>query len=346
MEILSTINGVWTVPILRHLASGTSRPADLLAAINAQSEGPLTAKVMFDTLKRLAAYGLVVRRTVAGYPRQTHYWLTARGHEILNEVSKLGAPNSRWPDYMGYGPEDPQPPPGVDPSVPNAARMWNYTIGGKNNFAADRKASAAVLEAMPSLALSARLARRFQADAVRMLLGLGVRQFMDIGTGLPADGAVHEVAQREHPESRVVYVDNDPVVMAHARALLTSTPEGACAFVHADIREPGKILAQAAETLDLTQPTAVIALMVLHFLSDEDDPYETVRRLMDGISGTGYLVIAHAGSDIDTSSSQAAAGKYNERSPTRVRLRSHAEVERFFTECRRHDARTRRRDPL
>jgi DNA-binding HxlR family transcriptional regulator len=333
MEILSAVNGVWTVPILRHLASGKSRPADLLAAIVAESEGRLTAKVMFDTLKRLVNYGLVIRRTVASFPRETYYWLSPFGHEILTEVSKLGAPDSRRAEYMGYGQEDPQPPPGVDRTVPNPARIWNYTIGGRDNFAADRQAAAAVLDAMPSLVLSARLFRRFQGDAVRLLLGRGVRQFLDIGTGLPVWGAVHEVAQGEHAESRVVYVDNDPVVMAHARAMLNSTPEGACAFVHADLREPGKILAQAAETLDLAQPTAVILLAVLHFIPDEEDPWGIVRRLMDGIGGTGYLVIGHAGSDIDSDRAIAAASRYNERSPTRVRLRSHAEVERFFMQA-------------
>jgi DNA-binding HxlR family transcriptional regulator len=330
-DILSAIKGDWTLPILRHLASGTSRPTDLRDAINAKPEDrSLTAKVMYDTLKRLTEHGLVVRREVLGFPPQSHYWLSVRGHEILSEVSKLGAPDSRWPDYMLYGYEDSEPPPDVDTTIPNPARMWNHTIGGKHNWAADREANSAVLTAMPSLALSARLTRRFQADAVRLLLRRGVRQFLDIGTGLPADEAVHEVAQREHPESRVVYVDNDPAVMAHARALLRSAPEGRCAFVHADLRQPEEILARAWATLDPTQPVAVFLLMVLHFIRDEEDPRGIVRRLLDGIDGTSYLVVAHAASDTDPQAARAAASRYNDKSPARVRLRSHAEVEGLF----------------
>lgn len=338
-QVLSAVAGNWNVPILRHLAGGVTRPSDLLDAINAElradeagaaeREGLLARKVMFDTLKRLVAQGLVVRRLAAGYPKRTHYYLTLRGREILETVSKLDPPESRWPMRNGHA--DPQPPPGVDMSVPNPARIWNVTIGGKNNFAVDREANAAVLRAMPTLEITARLTRRFQADAVRMLIGLGVRQFLDLGTGLPVDGAVHEVAQMSAPESRVVYVDNDPVVMAHARALLTSTPQGRCDFVHADLREPEKIIAHAAGTLDFTQPVAVIMLMVLHFIPDQDDPVGIIRRLLDGIHATSYLVVGHAASDTDPSAAADAATRYNEKSPTHVRLRSHAEVERLFS---------------
>ena len=345
-RVLSAVAGNWNVLILRHLASGVTRPSDLLDAVNAElraeqdahradeagtaeGEGLLSRKVMFDTLKRLVTQGLAVRRRAAGYPKRTHYYLTPRGREILEAVSKLDPPESRWP--MGSGYADPQPPPGVDPSVPNPARIWNVTIGGKNNFAADREASTAVLRAMPTLEITARLTRRFQADAVRMLTGLGVRQFLDIGTGLPVDGAVHEIAQMSAPESRVVYVDNDPVVMAHARALLTSTPQGRCDFVHADLREPGKILAHAAATLDFTQPVAVIMLMVLHFIPDQDDPAGIIRRLLEEIHATSYLVIGHAASDTDPGAAADAANLYNEKSPTHVRLRSHAEVRRLFS---------------
>jgi len=266
-------------------------------------------------------------------PPESHYWLTHAGHEILTEASRLGAPNSTgWlPPSMDY--EDPPPPPGVDTSRPSPARIWNYTIGGKDNFAADRQAASAVLEAMPSLAMTARLTRQFQADAVRRLLARGVRQFLDIGTGLPAAGAIHEIAQGEAPETRVVYVDNDPLVLAHARALLRSGPEGSCAYLSADLREPGKILAHAAETLDLEQPTAIFLLMVLHFIPDDDHPWRIVRRLMDGLQGDGYLVIGHAGADIDSEASAAAGEEYNARSPVPVRLRTHEEVARFFSEA-------------
>jgi DNA-binding HxlR family transcriptional regulator len=329
-EVLAAVNGVWAVPVLRHLATGVSRPTDLLMAINTESDSRLSSKILFETLGRLSAYGLVNRRQVNGWPRETHYWLTGAGHRILSEISKIGAPNSGW---LPMGHDDPPAPPGIDITRASPARVWNYTIGGKDHFAADREAADAVLAVMPSLAVTARLTRRFQADAVRRLLDRGVRQFLDIGTGLPVAGAIHEIAQRAAPESRVVYVDNDPLVLAHARALLSSSPEGACTYLNADLREPGKILAHAAQTLDLAQPTAVFLLMILHFIPDEENPWGIVRRLMDGMNGDGYLVIGHAGADIDAASSRAASEEYNARSPAPVRLRSHDEVARFFTEA-------------
>jgi trans-aconitate methyltransferase len=138
---------------------------------------------------------------------------------------------------------------------------------------------------MPSLPVTARLARRYQADAVRRLTRMGVRHYLDIGTGLPVAGAVHEIAQRAAPEARVLYVDNDPLVLAHARALLSSSREGSCDYLQADIRETGRIIARAAETLDLDQPVAIVLMMVLHFVPDEDGPWEIVRHLVEGIRG-------------------------------------------------------------
>jgi DNA-binding HxlR family transcriptional regulator len=331
-EVLAAVNGMWAVPILRTLASGVSRPGDLLRAINVECDGRLSSKVMFETLGRLTEDGLVRRVEVQGaVPRETHYWPTRDGHGLLNELSKLGTPDPASPSATGHA--DPVPPPGIDTSTPNTARVWNALIGGKDHFAADREALRAVLEEMPSLAEAARLVRRFQADAVRRLTELGWRQFLDIGTGLPVAGAVHEVAQRLAPESRVVHVDNDPQVLAHGRALLRSSPEGSTIVLEADIRQPGQILAHAAETLDLRQPVAVITMMILHFLPDADDPWGIVKRLMDGIPGSAALVIGHAGADIAPGPAQAAAEKYNERSPASLRLRSHNEVARFFSEA-------------
>jgi len=335
MEILSAVNGRWAIPILRHLATGVSRPADLMPAINGKSERQLSQepwlskKVMHEVLRRLLAYELISRRQVSGWPLETHYWLTGAGHEILNEVSKMGAPGTRRSEFVRN--EDPPAPPGVDTTRPSPARVWNHRIGGKDHFKADREASNALLAVMPSLALTARLTRQFQAEAVRRLVAAGVRQFLDIGTGLPVAGSVHEIAQRIAPESRVVYVDNDPMVAAHARALLTSSPEGSCDFVSADLREPGKILARAAETLDLDQPTGILLVMVLHFIGDGEDPWGIVGRLMQGIRGPAYLVIGHAGADIDARSAEAASAEYNARSPVPVRLRTHEQVARFFT---------------
>jgi len=227
--------------------------------------------------------------------------------------------------------EDPAVPPGVDPTVPSPARTWNAFLGGKDNFEPDREVMRAVLAEMPSVAEMARLTRQFQNDAIRILVGRGVRQFLDIGTGLPVAGAVHETAQQLAPESRVVYVDNDPLVLAHAAALLRSSPEGACAYLDNDLREPGKILARAAETLDFTQPVAVVMMMILHFLADEDDPWGIVRRLMQGIRADRYLVIGHVGADITPGPAAAAAARYNATAPVPARVRPREEVERFFT---------------
>ena len=157
--------------------------------------------------------------------------------------------------------------PPFDPSVPNPARMWNYWLGGKDNFAADRDAAERVLEVMPSLPMIARAARLFLIDVVHQLAaGHGVRQFLDIGTGLPTADNTHDVAQRAAPESRIVYVDYDPVVLSHARALLTSSPEGRTDYLQADLRDTDTILKGAARTLDLTRPVAILLIAVVHFI--------------------------------------------------------------------------------
>jgi DNA-binding HxlR family transcriptional regulator len=331
-EIFEVINGRWAVHLLRHLASGVSRPADLLVAVNADVSvtlgRTLSNKVMFEALRRLADLGLVSRVAVAGRRPETHYWLTRRGHDILTDVSKIGASDHR---RFPLAVEDPVAPPHVDTAVPSPARIWNYWIGGKDHFAADREAGDATAQAMPALPVIARYTRRFQADAVDRLLSRGVRQFLDIGTGLPAAGAVHEVAQRSAPESRVVYADNDPMVLAHARALLTSSPQGTCDYIDADLREPGKILARASQTLDLTQPAAVLLISVLHFIPDADDPWGIVTRLLDGITGDAYLVICHAASDLNPPEIGEAARRYNERSPVPIGPRSRQEIARFFS---------------
>jgi hypothetical protein len=300
----------------------------LLADINAEADSRLHQAVLIGVLGRLVGNGLVGPTPVAAYPPEVHYWLTEYGHGILSAVMKLGLQDP-WVRRNADS-DDERPVRGVDPRRPNPARIWNWNLGGQDNFQADREAGSAVLAAMPSLAITARLTRQFQAAAVRSLLELGVRQFIDIGTGLPVAGAVHEVAQRAFPESRVVYVDNDPVVLAHARALLNSTPEGACSYVQADLRDPSKILRAAAETLDLGRPTAILLMMVLHFVPDSDDPAGIVRRLLDGIRGPAYLVVAHAAADTAADEAAEAAREYNARSPVPVRLRSHEEVAAFY----------------
>lgn len=324
-EILAAVNGRWAVTVLRHLASGTSRPADLLTAVNADPGTRLSRKMMFEVLQRLTGTGMVRRVQVSAQPRRTDYLLTEAGRAVLSEVSKLGKADS-----VRTQPWDEGEPPRIDTSTASSARMWDYWRGGKDHFTADREAALAVAAAMPSFPALARNARRFQADAVRRLLGQGVRQFVDIGTGLPAADSVHEVAQRSAPESRVVYVDNDPLALVHARALLRSGPLGALACVDADVRDPGKILELAGRTLDLAQPVAVLLVCVLALIPDDDDPWTATSQLMDGIGGDGYLVIAHGASDIRPAESALVAERYNRGTAVPIRLRPRAEIARFF----------------
>ena len=169
--------------------------------------------------------------------------------------------------------------PKIDTTKAHPARIYDAWLGGKDNFAADREAAELALQAYPALAEAIQSNRAFLGRAVRFLVGAGVRQFLDIGTGLPAADNTHEVAQREAPDSRIVYVDNDPIVLRHAQALLTSTPEGACDYIQADLSAPETILADAARTLDFDRPVALMLLAVLQFALDEQDPYGLVARL-------------------------------------------------------------------
>ena len=221
--------------------------------------------------------------------------------------------------------------PPFDPSVPNPARMWNYWLGGKDNFGADREAAERVLEVMPSLPLIARAARLFLIDAVHQLATEhGVRQFLDIGTGLPTADNTHDVAQRAAPESRIVYVDYDPVVLTHAQALLTSSPEGMTDYIQADLRDTDTILKGAARTLDFTRPVAILLIAILHFIPDADDPYAVVSRLMDAVPSGSYLVMAHAASDIAPEASAEMARRYNQMSSATITPRPRDQVARFF----------------
>ncbi len=221
--------------------------------------------------------------------------------------------------------------PTFDPGVPNPARMWNYWLGGKDNFAADREAAERVLQVMPTMPLIARAARLFLIDAVHQLADRhGIRQFLDIGTGLPTADNTHHVAQQVAAESRIVYVDHDPVVLTHAQALLTSSPEGKTDYIQADLRDTDTILAGAARTLDFRQPVAVLLVAILHFIPDPDDPYQIVARLMDAVPSGSYLVMAHAASDIAPEASAEMARLYNGMSPVPITPRSREQVARFF----------------
>ena len=221
--------------------------------------------------------------------------------------------------------------PVFDTSVANPARIWDYWLGGKDHFEADREAADKVIEVLPTMPLLARLARRQQIDTVRLLAGrYGIRQFLDIGTGLPTAENTHEIAQRAAPEARIVYVDNDPVVISHARALLTSSPEGATDYLQADLRDTAAVLTGAARTLDFGQPVAVLFMGVLHFIPDADDPYRVVARLMGATVAGSYLVIGHGASDIQADAVPEMTRRYNARSSASLTLRTRDQVARFF----------------
>jgi S-adenosyl methyltransferase len=192
---------------------------------------------------------------------------------------------------------DEMPPPGVDTSRPHSARTYDYMLGGKNHFAADREAIDRNLASYPAIRTGPRENRSFLGRAVRYLAAeAGVRQFLDVGTALPTTGNVHEVAQAIDPTSRVVYVDNDPLVLTHARALLTSAPEGRTAYIDADLRYPAAILSDPATraALDFSQPIALMLVAILHFIPDESAPAQIVTTLLDALPPGSYLVASHA----------------------------------------------------
>jgi hypothetical protein len=231
----------------------------------------------------------------------------------------VAAGSGDWPGTAGSG-EKPRTN-AFDSSVAHPARVWDYWLGGKNHYAADRAAGDHVLQAAPVVREVARADRAFLASAVHHLVAnLGIRQFLDIGTGLPAAGNTHEVA----------YVDNDPVVLAHARALLISDPEGATAYIDADARDTGKILAQAAQTLDFTRPAAVMLLGILLFIPDADDPWAVTAELMDAVPAGSYLAVSHGASDIRAGQVATAGSRYNEHSAVPMRLRTREEFTRFL----------------
>ena len=219
----------------------------------------------------------------------------------------------------------------IDTAVAHQARIYDYWLGGKDNFAADREAAEQAIAAYPPILRAVRAQRAFLARAVRYLAEeAGVRQFLDIGTGLPTANNTHEVAQASAPDARIVYVDNDPMVLAHARALLTSTPQGATAYLDADLRDPDKILAGAADLLDFRQPLAVLLIGILQLIPDSDDPHAIVARLTEAMPSGSWLAVYHPASDIDQGRVAEAVRRVNARSAETTTLRSHAEIIRFF----------------
>jgi hypothetical protein len=217
----------------------------------------------------------------------------------------------------------PEIPPEINTSRPHPARIYDYALGGKNHFAADREVAEKSFASFPSGRIASRANRAFLGRAVRYLAAeAGIRQFLDIGTGLPTTGNVHEVAQRVAPSSRVVYVDNDPLVLAHARALLTSSPEGRTAYIHADLRDPAAILSDPAtrDVLDFSQPIALMLVSILHFIPDEDKPAEILRTLLDALPSGSYLSASHGTAEHDPVGWAGVERAYREaRLPTQLR---------------------------
>ncbi|GGN72839.1 hypothetical protein GCM10010112_41610 [Actinoplanes lobatus] len=219
----------------------------------------------------------------------------------------------------------------LDTSIPHSARLWNYWLGGKDNFQADRDAGDAIAGMLPSIVTLAREDRRFLRRSVEhMVRDGGIRQILDIGTGLPTADNTHQVAQEVAPETRVVYVDNDPLVLVHARALLSGTAEGETNYVEADLNDPDAILRAARQTLDFSRPVALTLLGIVHFLRDDDLAYEVVRRLVDAVPPGSYLAIAHGCYDINTAEANRIVDFWNERGTPKIKYRSAKEITAFF----------------
>ncbi|WP_405696519.1 SAM-dependent methyltransferase [Streptomyces sp. NBC_01185] len=196
----------------------------------------------------------------------------------------------------------------IDTSTPHSARVWNYWLGGKDNYEVDRRLGATMAELYPQIIDIARASRRFQARAVRHLAQqAGIRQFLDLGTGLPTADATHEVAQAVAPDARVVYVDHDPIVLAHARTLLTSTPEGATDYVHADLRDAGTVLREAGRTLNLQRPVALMLLSTLGHVADSAEAAALLRAYLDAVPAGSFLMLCDT---IETDETRAASDEY------------------------------------
>ncbi|WP_433060416.1 SAM-dependent methyltransferase [Dactylosporangium sp. CS-033363] len=224
----------------------------------------------------------------------------------------------------------------IDTTTAHPARRYNYWLGGKDNFAADRDSGEQIARVYPAIRTTALENRYFLQRAVQYLAGeANIRQFLDIGTGIPTANNTHEVAQGIAPDSRIVYVDNDPIVLTHARALLTSTPEGATAYIDADLRDPAGILADESlrKTIDLNQPVALMLIAIVHFLFDEHKPYEIVRSLIDNLPSGSYVVMTHGTADLNDPAARdyALAEIKAGRLKVDAMPRSKDEIAQFFT---------------
>jgi hypothetical protein len=221
--------------------------------------------------------------------------------------------------------------PRLDKSVAHIARVYDYWLGGKDNFAVDRAAGEMALQADPQRVWSVRSNRAFLARVVRFLATeAGIRQFLDIGTGIPTAQNTHQVAQSVAPDARIVYVDNDRMVLSHAQALLKSNPAGACAYLDADLREPASILAEAAKTLDFSRPVAVMLIAVLHCIPDQDGPHRIVTELMEAVPPGSYLALSHPADDLGSPQRNAVRTQLSAMMRTPVTGRNREQVITFF----------------
>jgi hypothetical protein len=221
--------------------------------------------------------------------------------------------------------------PKIDTTVSHSARIWNYWLGGKDNYPVDREVGEQILGFVPELVRSARADRYFLARAVQHLAREeGIRQFLDIGTGLPTVDNTHQVAQGVAPESRIVYVDNDPLVLVHAQALLTSSPEGATDYIDADVHDPERILQGAARTLDFSQPVAIMMLGIVNFVLDTDRAAAIVDQLLGGVPSGSYLVISHPTTEVDAEPMTQAVTYWNSQGTVPMTLRTREELLRMF----------------
>ncbi|MFC3992648.1 SAM-dependent methyltransferase [Actinoplanes siamensis] len=299
--IKETLTRVWHVPILRVISAGPTRYADIRDGLIKQKGHSPGDGTISTELRALRDKSLIEQRPLPDTRRKA-WVLTDLGRtalRLVDEFEGLTNPDKIQAEERRFGMsiEDLQErAAAIDPTVPHPARRYDYLLGGKDNFAADRESAHEIEAVMPTVRLAAMENRGFLQRAVEFLAHQGINQFLDIGTGIPTSPNTHEVAQAVDPTARVVYVDNDPIVLSHARALLTSAPEGKTAYIDADLRQPSSILAnpQLLSTLDFSQPVGLLLVAVLHFIRDDEDPKGIVAALIEALPPGSWVVVSHS----------------------------------------------------